>query len=228
MKLKLIDKKVLTSDVETFIFEPSEKLVWQPGQYLHYVLNHSNSDERGTERWFTISNPPYANHPSITTRIADEKGSTFKEALKALNIGDEIEADGLEGDFVVNDPSKQYIFIAGGIGITPFHSILLQLAHDKQPINIDLMYANRDDNFVFDEELQQIATSNPNFRIHKFVSPTKIEEGDIKAIADKLNDPEYYISGPKPMVEAYDVLLKGMGIPEDKIHNDDFPGYEGI
>lgn len=228
MKFKLVEKKDIIKGVETFIFEPQEKLSWQSGQYMHYVLDHPNPDDRKNERWFTISNPLYEEHPSITTRFAEQNGSTFKNALGHLQPGDEIEADGPKGKFVVEDPAKQYIFIAGGIGITPFHSILLQLAHDKQPINVDLMYASRDDNFIFDDEFQKIAVSNPNFRIHKFVSPKKIEEADIRAVADKLNDPEYYISGPEPMVEAFDKMLKGMGIAEEKIHNDDFPGYEEI
>ncbi len=228
MKLKLIDKKALSKDVETLIFEPNEKITWKPGQYLHYVLDHPNADDRKNERWFTVSDAPYENHPSMTTRFAEKNGSTFKNALKNLSLGDEIEADGPGGKFVVEDPSKQYIFIAGGIGITPFRSILLESAHDKQPINVDLMYANRDDNFIFDDEFQAITAGNPNFRIHKFVSPKKIEEDDIKAVADKLDDPQYYISGPKPMVEAYDAMLKGMNIAEEKIHNDDFPGYEVI
>lgn len=228
MKFKLIDKKPAGKGVETFIFEPSESVTWQPGQYMHYVLDHPHPDDRKNERWFTISNPPYEKHPSVTTRFADQNGSSFKNALSHLSLGDEIEADGPKGKFVVEDPAKQYIFIAGGIGITPFRSILLQLAHDQKPINVDLMYANRDDNFIFDDELQKVASSNPSFRIHKFVNPKKIEEADIKAVADKLSNPEYYVSGPEPMVEAFDKMLKGMGIAEEKIHNDDFPGYEEI
>ncbi len=228
MKFKLVEKRVVSNDIKTFIFEPEVKIVWQPGQYMHYVLDHPNPDERGTARWFTISNPPYLGQPSITTRFAGEKGSSFKRALGNMQVGDVVVADGPKGKFVVDDPTKHYIFIAGGIGITPFHSILLQLDHDKQPINVDLMYANRDDNFIFDDELQKIAATNSNFKVHKFVSPKKIEEADIIAVADKLSDPQYYISGPKPMVEAFDKMLAAMGVAEDKIHNDDFPGYATI
>lgn len=228
MKLKLIDKKQLTESVKTFVFDTPEPAKWRPGQYMHYVLDHPNVDDRKNERWFTISNPPYAKHPSITTRLAGEKGSSFKKALDNLPIGGEIEADNVKGDFVIDDPAKQYIFIAGGIGITPFYSMLLQMAHDKQPINVDLMYASRDDDIVFGDELQKIASHNPNFRIHKFVGPKKITEEDIEAVASKLDDPQYYVSGPWPMVDAYDKLLKSMGITDAKIHNDDFPGYETI
>ena len=228
MKFKLVEKIDISKDIKTFIFEPQEKIAWQPGQYIHYVLDHPHPDDRKTERWFTVSNAPYQGHPSITTRFADQKGSSFKHALENMAAGDTIEADGPKGKFVLEDPAKDYIFIAGGIGVTPFRSILLQLAHDKKPINVDLMYANRDDNFIFDDEFQKIAGINPNFRIHKFVSPKKIQEADIKAIASKLSDPEYYISGPEPMVEDFDKMLKAMDVAEDKIHTDYFPGYDTI
>ena len=228
MKFTLVDKKAITDGVTTFIFEPPEDITWEAGQYMHYVLDHKNTDNRGHERWFTISSPPFEKHPAITTRFTAEKGSSFKKALDNMKLGDQIEADGVEGDFVINDSSKQYIFIVGGIGITPFHSILRQLDHNKKPINVDLMYANRDHSFPFDNEFQTIAKRNPNFRIHKFADPKRIEEADIKAVAQKLDDPQYYVSGPWPMVDAFDKLLKTMGIADGKIHNDDFPGYETI
>lgn len=226
MKLKLIDRKPVVPNVETFVFEPPEPITWQSGQFLHYTLEHPNPDDRKIKRWFTISNPPYKEHPSITTRFTDSGGSSFKKALRSMKLGDEIEATEPEGDFVLEDPSRQYIFIAGGIGITPFHSILLQLDNDKKPINVDLMYANRDNQFPFDDEFQTIASRNPDFRIHKFVGPKHIEAKDIKAVANNLNGPEYYVSGPEPMVEAFDKMLKDMGINKAKIQSDYFPGYK--
>lgn len=225
MKLQLSKVKNELTDVRTFIFEPPQPLTWQPGQYMHYVLEHPEADDRGVERWFTIAAAPYEKHIQITTRLASDHGSSFKRALIKLQPGDEIEADGPKGKFVLDDPVKQHIFIAGGIGITPFRAMLLQLDHDKQPINVDLLYANRNDNFVFDKELMNLADHHPQFKIHKFVDPARIETKDIKAVAAKLDDPEYYVSGPEPMVEAFEKTLKSMGIAEAKIHLDFFPGY---
>lgn len=227
MKLKLIDKRQILGDIKTFTFEAPAGTTWLPGQYFHYNFDHPNPDDRGIERWFTISSPPYRHKPTLTTRISDNR-SSFKAALDKLKIGDEIEADAPSGKFVLTDPDRPVIFIAGGIGITPYYSILMQLSHDKRPINVDLMYANRDDNFLFGDELESLTKDNPNFRIHKFISPTKIERNDIKQVASGLDDPDYYISGPESMVEAYSSMLETMGIAQNKIHTDHFSGYEHI
>ena len=74
MKLKLTARKREVPGVESFIFKPAEPIVWQAGQYLHYVLNHAPTDDRGSDRWFTIASAPYERHVMVTTRFADAKG----------------------------------------------------------------------------------------------------------------------------------------------------------
>src|SRR5215469_18235927 len=98
MKLKLIEKRQETSNVTTFIFEPKEALFWQPGQYLHYVLHHEPTDDRGSDRWFTNAAAPFENHVRITTRQTTEKGSSFKKKLFSLVEGKSIEISVVEGD----------------------------------------------------------------------------------------------------------------------------------
>jgi ferredoxin-NADP reductase len=225
MKLKLIEKKQETSEVTSFIFEPSESITWQPGQYLHYVLHHRPTDDRGSDRWFTNSAAPFENHVRITTRQATEKSSTFKQKLFALNEGKNIEVSVVEGDFTLDDPEKEHVFIAGGIGVTPFRSILKQLDHDKKPINVTLLYANRDQNIVFKEELETIAANNPNFTIHYIFSPEHVDEQKIREYIHDLTKPIFYISGPEPMVDTLIETLKKMDIAEDHIKGDWFPGY---
>ncbi len=226
MKLKLVSVKSEIPGVKTFIWEPAKKIEWQAGQFMYYDLPHKNEDDRGERRWFTISAPPYAGQPTITTRIASDKGSSFKNALLDLNVGAEIEADPPEGDFVVEDPQQDYIFVAGGIGITPFHSIICQLDHDSQPLNVDLMYANRDEDFIFKAEFEAVQKRHPEFKIHYFTGDKKIEADDLKLLINQKPNAIIYVSGPEPMVEHYVEVLKGMDIPEDQIKTDYFPGYE--
>jgi ferredoxin-NADP reductase len=223
MKLKFIGKKSEFPDVYTFEFEPQQPMEWQPGQYMHYLFTHPNSDERGIERWFTISAPPYKKHITITTRLAADHGSSFKAALMALKPGDTVEADGPKGKFVLQDGASKHVLIAGGIGITPYHSMLVQLAHDNKPANADLLYANRDQQFVFDEELGTIAAKDPTLRIIKFVDK-KITEPDLTAY---LTDPKtvFYLSGPEAMVDSYEDLLGSLGVEPARIMTDYFPGY---
>jgi ferredoxin-NADP reductase len=224
MKVKLTERKKIFDDVESFILEPDEKVEWQPGQYMHYALNHPGEDSRGHERWFTISSAPFEKHLQITTRFTKEEGSSFKKTLRTMQIGDSFEADGPKGSFVITDPTKKYILISGGIGITPYRSMLAQMDHDNQDLNIELLYANRDENFVFSDELEAIQNRRQNFKIHKFVGDRRIEEADFKPYLDDSNT-VFYVSGPEPMVENYAEKLKQMGASEDRVKTDFFPGY---
>jgi ferredoxin-NADP reductase len=224
MKLKLIERKKRFEDVESFIFEPEQPIKWHGGQYMHYVFPHRGEDSRGHERWFTISAPPYEKNLMITTRFAAQEGSSFKKALRAMKIGDTFQADGPKGDFVITDTSKKYILIAGGIGITPYRAILLQQDHDATELKAELLYANRDENFVFIDELRQLEAKHPSFQIHTFVGDHHIDQSDLKPYLD---DPStvFYISGPEPMVEGYEETLQKMGAAKERIFTDFFPGY---
>ena len=208
----------------SFIFTPPRPLRWQAGQYFHYTLPHAHPDDRGTERWFSISSAPHEKHVMVTTRFAD-KSSSFKNALKKLQPGDTIEADGLGGDFLVDHRRKKFVFIAGGIGITPFRSMLLDLDHRRKPLNIQLLYANRDQNFPYKKEFEALKQRHPEFRIDYLVSPRRLDEKSITGLVPDLKKQLVYVSGPEPMVEALGKILKKLGLPKKRIKSDFFPGY---
>jgi ferredoxin-NADP reductase len=225
VKLKLTATKNESPDAVSFIFEPQEPLAWKAGQFLHYVLHHEPTDSRGSDRWFTIASAPFENHVMLTTRLAAEKGSTFKKTLRELKLGDAIEVSDLDGDFILGDPEAEYVFIAGGIGITPFRSILKQAEHEgKQPRAV-LLYANRNVDVVYKDEFDAMAKRNPNLRIHYLFHPQRLDEASIKERVPDLNRPLFYISGPEPMVESLGKKLKQLGVPEDHLKQDWFPGY---
>lgn len=183
------------------------------------------TDDRGSDRWFTNAAAPFENHVRITTRQSTDKGSSFKKKLFSLVEGKKIEMSVVEGDFIIEDPDQEYVFIAGGIGITPFRSILAQLDHDKKPINVTLLYPNRDQNIVYKDELEEIAKNNANFKIHYVFSPEHIDEEKIKSVVTDIQKPLFYISGPEPMVDVLGETIKKMGVPEDHLKQDWFPGY---
>lgn len=225
MKLKLKDIIEIEDGVRSFIFEPPKPIEWEAGQYMHYLFPHAKEDNRGHERWFTISSAPYEKDIVITTRIADHNSSSFKAALQNLKTGDEIEADGPKGKFVVKFPDRHMLFVAGGIGVTPYHSILKQADHDGKKYKIDLLYANRDDKPVFKEEFEEYAKQNPNLKIKYFIDE-KLTSEKIKAAADNIDNPYIYLSGPEPMVEQFFEELTKMGADKENIKTDYFPGYE--
>lgn len=223
MKLVLKERRLETDGVETFAFGAETPITWLAGQFLHYVLPHNNADDRGIERWFTISSPPFAKWPAITTKYFGAQSSSFKQALFRLKIGDAIEADGPEGHFVLDPQAKQHVFIAGGIGITPYYSMLAQLDHDQNMPNITLLYANSDQNIVFKNQLDQIAAQNPNLQINYFVGK-HIADDDLKVLIGQAQT-AFYLSGPRAMVAAYQNVLTGFNVPKESIRTDYFPGY---
>jgi ferredoxin-NADP reductase len=225
MTLILAGKKQETPDTFSFQFKCDGLRTWKPGQYLHYTLEHKKPDSRGVERYFTIASAPFESRIMLTTRFA-QKSSTFKKALKELAVGEILEADGLEGDFVVEDAKNQHVFIAGGIGVTPYRAILLDLNHKKLPINVLLLYANRDENFVYREEFEALTKKHPNFKIRYFVEPKRIVESTILEAVGDMGKPIFYVSGPEPMVGALEKMFKGMGVPKVRLKTDYFPGYD--
>ncbi len=225
MKLTLKDIQELVGGVHSFIFTPQEPVEWEAGQYMHYVFPHPKEDKRGHERWFTISSAPYEKDIVITTRIDSHKSSSFKEALSSLKPGDQIDADGPKGKFVVKFPERHMLFVAGGIGVTPYHSILKQADHDGKKYKIDLLYANRDDQPVFKDEFSDYAERNPNLQIRYFIDE-KLTTQKIKDAADKIDNPYIYLSGPEPMIEQFFNELTEMGVDKEDIKTDYFPGYE--
>lgn len=222
--MRLAERKAVVANVESFIFEPQEPLSWKAGQFLHYVLHHEPTDERGSDRWFTVASAPHEKHVMVTTRFAEDKSSSFKSTLRQLKVGDMIEISDIDGDFTMDDPAQQYVFIAGGIGITPFRSILKEADHAGVHPKVTLLYGNRDANVVFKEELEEIASRNPQLKIHYLIGE-RIDENVIRRYVPEISTPVFYASGPEPMVEGLGALLKQMGVPASNIKQDWFPGY---
>lgn len=228
--MKLVERRPEAANVESFIFESQEPIHWRAGQFLHWVLHHEPTDERGSDRWFTVSAAPFEGKPHITTRFLDGREvdgqqSSFKKALKELQVGSEaMEVSDVDGDFVFDDPSRECVFIAGGIGITPYRAILRQLDHEGVEIKATLIYANRDEDFAFKHELDALAARHPKLRIH-YLAGARLDAAAVRKAAPDFSTPVFYISGPEPMVEALHEVLKAEGVPPERLKGDWFPGY---
>ncbi len=228
MILSFAGSKQLEGDVRTFIFKSDEPSGWTPGQYLHLTLKHNNEDDRGNERWFTISSAPSEGEMAISTRIVADHPSSFKQALSTLEPGDPVEADGPEGDFTLGDLNRNYIFVAGGIGITPFRSIINEAAAQHKMPHITLLYANRTTDIAFGQELKDLQQTYPNLKIEYILSPQKIDKELLKKTIQANDKPIVYVSGPEPMVEAFTKDLSELGLSKEDIKADYFPGYEAF
>ncbi len=223
MKFTLKKRQTETPTAETFFWQPEEPLTLVAGQYLEYHLAHNNPDDRGEIRWFTNSASPTEEFVRITTRHL-QPDSTFKHALFAMNVGEQIEAVNPEGDFVLpDDLGTPLVFVAGGIGITPFRSILKFCYDQGQTPPIQLIYAAKTaDEFAFKAELESWGI--------KPIYVVTNDEGNLDGqkiidLAGGLDGKLAYLSGPEPMVKAFRDQLKELGIAADSIKIDDFPGY---
>jgi ferredoxin-NADP reductase len=210
----------------SLMFRSDAPLAWEAGQFLSYTLPHFDPDDRGTNRYFTIASAPFEGHVMLTTRFAGERSSSFKRALHQLAPGAVVEVGEPDGDFVLGKLGGESVLIAGGIGITPFRAMLLDRDHRELPINATLLYANRTPEFVFKSEMDDLAGRHPHFAIRYLVSPERVTETSIRNAVPDLAKPTFYVSGPEPFVESLEGLLLQLGVPNDRVRRDYFPGYD--
>lgn len=171
MNAKLIRKKHESSNIWTYFFEKNTTLDYQAGQFIELSINLSKSSQDLGKRWFTLSSSPSEDYLSITTRITDENLSDYKKALSDYKIGSAVNISQAMGDFVL--PKSKVIplvFVAAGIGITPFRSMVKYLVDEKQLRSITLIHIvkNRSD-LVFDD----IFTNYVGCSYHPIVSDNK-------------------------------------------------------
>lgn len=223
MILTLANKEHLVDNVWAFRFQPAEPLAYTAGQYVRVELPHDNPDEEGTKRWFTNSAAPYEGIVQITTRVTD---STFKQALSQLEEGSTTLQliENPDGDFVWQDTEMPVVFVAAGIGVTPYYSILKQRAHDGQPLGARLVYAARTEDVPFKDEFAQWSAAHPEFAV-KYVIGEVLTAEKLAEVVPNLNQSLVYLSGPEPMVQSLGAALINNGLPPEQFKRDEFPNY---
>lgn len=232
MKARYHHSEQIASHIRTFYFETEKPLEFTAGQFTELTLPHANPDNRGTKRWFTISSSPTDEYVTITTKFASEGGSTFKEALAALEPGTEVHLADAMGDFVLPKLLQTPIIcVAGGIGITPFHSMLKWLAatHEERPIK--LLYAVANEEEIIFQDTFEAAKVHPTIVVSQPSSAWGGERGRLNAemilgIEQPTDDTLIYLSGPEPMIEAITNSLNHHGIKKSQLVTDFFPGYD--
>ncbi len=235
--LKLSEFKKLAPDIYGFSFLPDKKPVFIAGQYLEWTLPHKNPDSRGNRRYFTIASSPTEEKLQIGVKIS-EKSSSFKASLLQLKEGTMLSAGSLSGDFLLPiDPKEKLVFIAGGIGITPFRSMIKFMLDSNEKRDITLFYASPNPaDFVYQDIFDNaknefslktiyVITKAENAPENWTGKTGRINEEMIRSEIPDFKDRKFYMSGPNSMVQAYKELLATLGIPKNKIVTDYFPGF---
>lgn len=220
-----------TNTVHSFYFTPEKAVSYTAGQFVELTLPHKNPDSRGTKRWFTISSSPTEDKIRITTKFAADKGSSFKNALLALSRDSQLTMSDPMGDFVLPKiVQTPLVFIAGGIGITPFLSMLQWLKDTGEVRPIKLLYAvSSEDEISFQDTFQNvgqhatIVVSNPS-------ASWGGERGHLTAemiLGLEMPDDNtlVFVSGPETLVEALTKDLQKAGLKKSQVVGDYFPNY---
>ena len=232
IRLELKEVRLVTPTVKEFLFSVPSPVRFLPGQYMEIHLPQKKPDSRGTRRSFSIIGVPGEQTISLSVKMP-EKPSSFKRALNELAVGTKLKATRVSGDFVLpKDSNKSLLYIAGGIGITPFVSHVRALQKDSDTRDITLLYAvaNTEEAAYIDVFLAAgvkvvVVTSDIRSRIEgvAYINAPYITQEVLSNSVVDARSRRAYVSGPPLMVTAVDPLLKNAGVRE--IQKDYFIGY---
>lgn len=233
--LKLKAKMQTAPDMYDFVFAGGGGMRFRPGQYMEWTLGHERPDSRGNRRYFTLASSPTESDLRLGVRFYD-RPSSFKKALLNLKPGGTIVATGLAGDFTLpKENGKKLAFIAGGIGITPFRSMIKYLADNDERRDIVLLYSNRGARDIVYDDVFAAAQKRIGLKVVHTLTETAPkdwpgEKGRVNAAMISRQIPDwrtrtFYISGTHAMVAATESVLKGMGVAGRQIKTDFFPGF---
>jgi ferredoxin-NADP reductase len=234
---KLKRREDVAEGTMAFHFEKPASFAFTAGQFVDIgLLNPSETDAEGNTRGFSVASAPHEDSIMVTTRLRD---TAFKRVLKAMPLETEVKIEGPFGNLRLhNDVKRTAVFLAGGIGITPFRSILLDVAKKKLPHHIFLFFSNRrPEDAPFLDELQALEKRNVNYRLIGTMTEMKESKaswlGERGFITKKMLDkhlekapsPIYYIAGPPVMVNALHAMFRESGVDDDDIRTEEFAGY---
>lgn len=234
---RFVRRETVAEGTMAFYFSKPSGFRHRAGQSLLITLiNPPETDSEGDARTFTIASAPHEAELMIATRMRD---TAFKRVLKTAPTGTTVKIDGPNGEMVLqDDTARPAVFLAGGIGITPFLAMVRHAANERLPHRLYLFYANRrPEDAAFLPELQKMEQLNPNYHLiatmaepEKSVQSWSGETGFIRRemlerhLAGIAN-PMYYFAGPPPMTMAMRQLLESMGINEQAMRYEEFYGY---
>jgi ferredoxin-NADP reductase len=233
---RLLGSEAIADGTRAFHFARPAGFTFKAGQAIDVSLDGAAGATDSNRHTFSIASAPFEDRLTVATRLRD---SAFKRALAALPAGAAAGIEGPSGSFTLHgDASRPAVFIAGGIGITPFMSIVRQAAQDRPARRLLLLYANhRPEDAAWLEELQALERGWPDFRLLPVMTAMnrssqswsglagRIDADMLKSVGANLSRPVYYAAGAPGMVAAMRAVLNDCGVEDDDIRSEDFHGY---
>jgi ferredoxin-NADP reductase len=232
----LVGRELVAERTMSFHFTKPEGWSYRAGQFIDITLiDPPETDAEGNLRGFSISSAPRENVITITTRLRD---TAFKRVLQHMPLATIVKVEGPFGDLRLHHAARPAVLLAGGIGITPFRSILVEtIGTGGLPYPVVVFHANRmPEDAAFADELRALAVADPNLTFVPTMTadgqsePSEGERGHIDAAmlqrhVDRATAPIYYIAGPPGMVQALREMLIDSGVDEDDVRIEEFTGY---
>jgi ferredoxin-NADP reductase len=236
MHAKIKEKREVAKGTLMVTFDLlGEEVDFTAGQYFWVtLLDPPYDDDRGPRRHISVvTSPNERGVLGLCTRIRD---TAFKRSLAELPVGTDVDVEQPKGSFLLpTETDRPFVFVAGGIGITVFRSMLLYITEEGLPHRVTLVYSNRDrESTAFFDELQELAARNDNISLVLTMTDEEGWDGETRRIEAEmlrdhldgdLNDYSYLVAGPPPMTQGVVENLKGAGIPEEQVSADSFSGY---
>jgi len=233
----LLGRTEVAEGTMAFQFERPRDFVFKAGQYIDLTISgEQHAPSRRLTHTFSIASSPCEEDLVVTTRM---RNTVFKQTLSNLPIGSRVQIEGPMGSFILhNNSAKPAVFLAGGIGIAPFLSILTYAAGEELRHSIVLFHANRSlQDAAFLDNLRKLERLNPRFRFVPTFTRMPSNNGSWKGKTGHISSemlltevaitrgPIYYIAGPPTMVAAMRRTLGEVGVDEDDIRTEEFAGY---
>ena len=212
-----------------------EEVDFRPGQYFFVTLpDAGHEDDKGLRRHISVvTSPNERGVLGLATRIRD---SAFKRTLAELPVGTEVDVEPPKGQFALpEETSRPLVFVAGGIGITVFRSMLRYIREDRLPYRVTLIYSNRDrESTAFLDELRELERELPDFRLVLTMTEDAGWDGEARRIdagfieeylGEGLNGFTFMVAGPPGMTEGVQQALEEAGVEEENLIAQRFSGY---
>ncbi len=225
IRMRLKETQKISDNVYNFIFQPYRKINFLPGQYMEWTLAAVPFDSRGNRRTLTIASSPTEDMVHLGIKFS-EPSSAYKKVLRNLKPGDHIFAGQLAGNFTLpTDSSRKLVFVAGGIGITPFRSMLKYIIDSRQHRDIVLVYlVSNPADIAYKDILRQAQPCGARILIVSNGS-SSINPALLSRLIPDFNERLFYISGPEGLVKAMTTHLGDLHVKRRFIKTDYFSGY---
>src|ERR1041385_7617665 len=230
---KLKSRQEVAEGTMAFQFEKPAGWTFKAGQFIDItLLEPPETDAEGNTRGFSIASAPQEETIMVATRLRD---TAFKRVLKTVPLGTAVKIEGPFGNLTLhNNAARPAVMLAGGIGITPFRSILFRAAKENLPHRIFLFYSNRSEEHTSElQALQKLEKENPNYKLIATMTDMEKSKQEWHGESGLINQellarylqnavsPIYYIAGPAGMVKSLHTMLNEAGVDDDDIRTEE-------